>query len=50
MLIVYWNEVYMQFIEVIQSQTFRIIVIMFRFSMFDVLCAFLANSVVHLSA
>ena len=34
MLILYWNEVCMQFIEVVQSQTFRILVIMFRFPMF----------------
>ena len=31
MLILYGNEVYMQFVEVIQSQTFRIIVIMFQY-------------------
>ena len=34
MLIMYWDKVYMRFIKVFQSQTFRIIAIIFRFSIF----------------
>ena len=37
MLILHWNEVYKRLIEVSQSQTFRIIAIMFQFSMFRAL-------------